>query len=410
MKEQNRTDNEMISRIKQSLEQYEEAYIQGSWESFLQQRRTRNRRFFLRIASAAAACLLLGYLGFVSLPAGKKEVVQPLVEQTKQLQPDSSVRIYPPEKTALAAMVNPSNHPVKQSPTGKALVSAFSRPPKVAGTIEKQPIGERPSSTLTEPAGKEKVLAGESHGNTQATDTLEVTRKVAQSGTKVVYAQQQNAKTDQKQPMPTSRKVRFGINFSPGVTSAPSAGSLNFMGGVSADISLSSKLALSTGLQLENQNQVKSLPGIVASSGFPQNQTRTKLINLDLPLNLTWKFASEKTHAYYVSAGLSSLVYLKQQNRNTTYSQDLIPVSSLINGVEVKTYSVADQVSVTENRVTPSQTFDFAGRINFMVGFEKQLSDKLFLHIEPYTKIPTSGQAAGSLNHATSGINFKISF
>jgi hypothetical protein len=67
-------------------------------------------------------------------------------------------------------------------------------------------------------------------------------------------------------------------------------------------------------------------------------------------------------------------------------------------------------VSVTQNSVAPTQTFDFAGRINLMVGFEKKLTNRFYLHIEPYTKIPTSGQAAGSFNYTTSGINFKVSF
>jgi hypothetical protein len=44
-----------------------------------------------------------------------------------------------------------------------------------------------------------------------------------------------------------------------------------------------------------------------------------------------------------------------------------------------------------------------------MVGFEKKLTNRFYLHIEPYTKIPTSTQS-GSFNYTTSGINFKVSF
>jgi hypothetical protein len=152
------------------------------------------------------------------------------------------------------------------------------------------------------------------------------------------------------------------------------------------------------------------MPGIVSSANAPVNQTKTTLTNLDLPVNITWKFAAVKTHAYYVSAGLSSLVYLSQENKNTTYTQDLIPVSSLVNGEEIKSYSIVSDVSVTQEAVDPVQTFDLAGRINLMVGFETQLSKRIYLHFEPYAKIPTSSQAAGSLNHTTTGVNFKISF
>ena len=146
------------------------------------------------------------------------------------------------------------------------------------------------------------------------------------------------------------------------------------------------------------------------STTAPLNENRTKLINLDVPVNISWKFFSEKTNSYYVSAGLSSLVYLRQNNKNTTYSQDMIPVSSVVAGTEVKSYTLVNQVSVSENSGAPDQAFDFAGRVNIMVGFEKKLSNKLYIHIEPFAKIPASGLAPGNLNHTSTGINFKISF
>jgi tRNA G18 (ribose-2'-O)-methylase SpoU len=79
-------------------------------------------------------------------------------------------------------------------------------------------------------------------------------------------------------------------------------------------------------------------------------------------------------------------------------------------GQEILSYKVFDQVSVTQNNGTPDQTFDFAGRVNILVGFETKLTSKLLMHIEPYAKIPTSGQAPTNLNHTSTGINFKISF
>jgi len=36
MKKKDTTENEFFAHIKQSLESYEEAYIPGSWEKFLQ--------------------------------------------------------------------------------------------------------------------------------------------------------------------------------------------------------------------------------------------------------------------------------------------------------------------------------------------------------------------------------------
>lgn len=412
MNKKNTTESEIIARIKQSLDNYEEGYIPGSWETFLQKRKKNNRKIFLRIASGIAACLLLGYLGFLAIPTGEKDLIQSTPQQVAVIKQDSSSMVKPSEKAPVLALVAPVTGSKMESPTGKPSVASFVTKPIKVKESEKQVIQATTNITTAEPASKATALNTfeKATASKTAVDTILTTKEVKKGETAVAYLPQPIPNEEKKLASLSRRKVRFGINFSPGVSNAQSSSSMNLMGGLSADISLSSKFQLSTGLQVENQNIVKSLPGIVASSSFPQNQTKTKLINLDLPVNLTWKFVSEKSHAYYVSAGLSSLVYLRQENKNTTYSQDLTPVSSLVNGVEVKSYYVADQISVTQNTVTPDQTFDFAGRINFMVGFEKKLSEKLFIHFEPYTKIPTSGQAAGSMNHTTTGINFKISF
>jgi len=129
-----------------------------------------------------------------------------------------------------------------------------------------------------------------------------------------------------------------------------------------------------------------------------------------LPLNLTWRFYPGKLKCYYLTAGVSSLAYLKQDYQNTSYSQQLVAVSSLVGGHEIVSYNIVNVASTTQNLVTPFRTFDFAGRLNFMLGLEQQLSPKLFLHFEPYLKISVSGLATENLKYISSGVTFKISF
>ena len=413
MKNKNRTESEIFAHIKQSLENYEEAYIPGSWEGFVQKRRIRQRKLFLRIASGIAACLLLGFVGVNLVHFEKRTNLKSISEQTT-----SSIRNTPDVELKSIKKTEPSMVSLKpvlkqfKSPATESKVNSILKENLIAegeNKVAEHPMGSNPAVDSINKASALTASTDLQLNNNKA-DTI-------RSGTDTIKGKTTNSiintpptKGNQNLADASRRKVRFGINFSPGVNTSQSSGSFNYMGGLSADISLFSNVQLSTGLQIENQSTLKKMQGIVSSSTVPQNESKTKLINLDLPVNITWKFVSEKSHAYYVSAGLSSLIHLKQEIKNTTYSQDLIPASSLVNGEVIKTYSIVEQVSVTQNTVAPTQTFNFAGRINFMVGFEKKLTDRLFIHIEPYAKVPTPGQAQGNLNQTTTGINFKISF
>ena len=410
----NKTEREIFAQIKQSLDSYEADYIPGSWENFLQKRKDKKRKLFLRIASGVAACLLAVYAGSNFIHFEKKDTLRTtngqitnITRETPDLEKNSAIE----PVHAIASVKSGVEHPettgtefAVKSGQKKNLIADAKIKAAAPYVAYRQPI-DSANKILSFSAN----ITGHQANNTK-TDTQKSSSDTIKEKTTNTFLNAPSAIEDQNLAAVPRRKIRFGINFSPGINSTNSANSLNYMGGVSADIPLFANFQLSTGLQVENQSFVNKFPGIVSSSTAPVNQTRTKLINLDLPVNITWKFVSEKSHSYYVSAGLSSMVYLRQENKNTNYSQLLVPVTSYDGLTEIKSYNLVNQVSVTQNTVTPPQTFDFAGRINFMVGFEKQLSSRIYIHFEPYAKIPSSWQAPGNLNHTTTGINFKISF
>lgn len=415
MKKKYTTESEIIAQIKRSLDGYEEAYVEGSWGTFLQKKRSRQRKLFLRIASGIAACLLVGLIGVNYLHFEKSDSSKLTAEKSVEIVREQPVaeKNSIPETPAAVVASHKAIQPMKEAGTKSVTAARLQQNDLISTKPEKTEtppvalamVADTVSNSTTLSPGMEQLTAENKADSVKGSrDTISVKRE----NNRLLAIQ--SLEENPKDAAITKRKIRFGVNFSPGFNTTQSASSANYTGGVSADIPLSSNFQLSTGLQVENQSLVKEFPSIVASSTAPQNELKRELINLDLPLNLTWKFVTEKSHAYYVSAGVSSLVHLKQEDRNTTYSQDLIPITSLVNGEAVKSYSVLDMVSVTQNNVTPTQTFDFAGRLNLMVGFEKKLTNRFFIHIEPYTKIPTSGQSAGSFNYTTSGINFKVSF
>ncbi len=420
------TDNEIFARIKQSLDSYQEDYIPGSWENFLLIQKRRKRIFFLRIASGIAACLIVGFLGFnfLNSSTGIDLVIS---NQT-------STNISSPEKVEdqkIKEEFTPASIPassiLKQFTSNRvrSISPSISKQGFIAEREDTTPNQQKVLNNLIDSSAKKSVMATNINLNiTNKVDT--VTLKVDTIRGKHVNTLLDSKTTSGNEEIAAvnKRKIRFGLNLSPGLNSTQSASTFNYMGGVSADIPLFANFELSTGIQIENQMIMNKTQGMTLASSsnsdytslasnktvIPSSQMEIKLINLDLPVNITWKFINEKTHAYYVSAGLSSLVYLKQENKNTIYSQQLVPAASSVVGQEVKSFDIVSQVNVTQNIFTPNQVFDFAGRLNIILGVERKLSKRFFIHLEPYAKIPVAGQASENLKHTSTGINFKVSF
>jgi hypothetical protein len=203
------------------------------------------------------------------------------------------------------------------------------------------------------------------------------------------------------------RKIRIGVNFSPGMTSTQTKSSFNFSGGLNTDIALFDNFQLSTGLQIEYQNVINNLGN---HSSVSEVKSKADLVNLDLPLNITWKFFSDKSRSYYVSGGVSSLAYLSEKYDKTIYSQQLTELKTMAAGIQSLAYEVVNVESNEQQTEAPFHTFNVAGRLNILVGMEQHLTSKLSLHVEPYMKIPVSGLGTQNLRFTTGGVTCKISF
>ena len=230
------------------------------------------------------------------------------------------------------------------------------------------------------------------------------------SGNKTAYRQAEVKITPENDLLNNkpSQKLRFGVNFSPGVTSTNTASSFTYSGGINADFDLSRSFRLSTGLQVEHQNVISESSDNPA--WIPSGQTQAELVDLDLPLNLTWKFLIRKSTCYYLSGGISSVIYLSEKYTSTSYTQKMVQTVEMQDGVSNVAYQLENVKTTEQNTEAPLNTFDFAGRINIMFGFEQHLSSRVFLHLEPYIKIPVSELATENLRYTTSGITCKISF
>jgi hypothetical protein len=424
------TDRVLIDLIKDTLDNYEEQYILGSWENFVRRRKRRKKLILWFTCTGIAASLLIGWLGFrfiisdsfssnaghqqssisnLQIPVEKETLKEHiLIRQVQSIPVENKKtrgRSHDQSLQSTSELQN-KNHTLKEN------LEALNIPGTGKVNTSVSPADTFPLEKNIANSQSDTVNTGLSSTGSTA-DKVSSVSEVHRSDTSVnkpVY-RQAGVKINPENDLPDnkrSQKVRLGVNLSPGVTSTNTASSFNYSGGINADFYLSRSFRLSTGLQVEHHNVINESSDNPA--WIPSGETLAELVDLDLPLNLTWKFLIRKSTCYYLSGGISSVIYLSENYTRTVYTQKMVQTVEMSDGGASVTYQLENVKTTEQETEAPLSTFDFAGRINIIFGFEQHLSSRLFLHLEPYIKIPVSELAAQNLRFTTSGITCKISF
>ena len=399
---QNLDDKEVVELIKATLDGYEEEYIPGAWEGFLAKRRKKKRIILWSFGTGIAASLLVGWFGLNLVHQGSfngpvdrgsaivlNENSNDTIRKNSVKDPGSIQSVAPTVIFKSTKNITEKNISARNT-TSHILYSNVFNENKISENLSQaDTLKENPSEIIDDPVTTTLIASSDS-SRPQLTEQ--------------VYNQPTD---DHEMHSGTKRKIRFGLNFSPGVNSAGTASTFNYSAGINTDFNLFGNLQFSTGLQIEHQS-------VVSGNSTPEVRTEAELLNLDLPMNIKWKFFSGKSKNLYVSGGVSSLAYLGEKSTSTTYKQELVEISTMAKvaeaGVQALSYDIVKAESVEEKSGSPSQTIDFAGRLNILFGMEQQITSRLSLHIEPYMKIPISRLASQNLKFTTSGITCKISF
>jgi hypothetical protein len=217
----------------------------------------------------------------------------------------------------------------------------------------------------------------------------------------------------------TDKAVRFGIyaatyfNYAKG-----SSNQLNVGAGVTSDIKLSKNLNLSTGLAIAqntlsygNQTptataQVNSVAAVSSLAVPKQNvlyaatvpslkNYNASLVGLDVPINIKYEFAPEKS-ATYVSIGLSSGTFI---NETYTYSYNNYNVPFSANTSQIPDQSTHQSFN----------SFYFAKTLNFSFGTGYSLGRNKLI-IEPFLKYPLEGLGSQQIKFGAGGLNLKFNF
>jgi hypothetical protein len=429
-------DNELTDLIKKTLSEHEESYVEGAWENFVYQQKRRRRVLYWRISSSVAACLLLGLL-FISIPGGdparqKGTPAQITAESISGSNEDISQIKESTQKRAgynNTGMVNLSDNAeeinksknveegekVGNVDNSKTLVKNKKKAPQTV--LEKEGrdlIAENMPDKIPEKTTAQSPAVTDKEKEAAAIQKSEPSEKVVaiQEKEKQEYTFDIRESDDVRGKNLKKKKVLLGFNLSPGINSTSTGASFNYAGGVNMEIALLPELSLSTGVQIEHQT-VETVNS-VANAAIPSDHMNANLTNLDIPINITWRFLTKgvgkEKYSYYISGGVSSLAYLGERYVKTTYRQEVREQLNMVASEAKMTYQLENFATTSENKEEPFKAFDVAGRINLIFGIERKISQDLNLHIEPYVKIPLSGLGSENMKFMTSGITCKISF
>jgi len=424
------TDRELNDLIRGTLDNYEEQYILGSWENFVRSRKKRKKFVIWFTCSGVAASLLLGWLGFRLILQGTLSSnadwnlqnagnmgISIEKDTLKEYKIDRQLQAFPAAGKKAKEDIDhkalqSSDESHNKSRTQMEIRDSLNilRPAEYANSVS---ISDNYQSGKSMAYHQPDTLNKGISSTVGAADSVRSVSEVHRSdtaGNSSVYSQADLKMNPESNLSDNSRpqKFRFGVNISPVVTSTSTASSFNFSGGVNADYELSRSFRLSSGIQVEHQSVINESTDNPA--WIPSGQTQADLVDIDLPLNLTWKFLIRKSACYYLAGGISSVIYLSENYTSTSYTQKMVSTVEIDNGVPDVVYQLENVKSVEQETEAPLSTFDFAGRINIIFGFEQHLSSRVFIHFEPYLKIPVSELATQNLRFTTSGITCKVSF
>lgn len=413
--------DEQIREMRDILTGHEEEYVEGAWENFDAMRR-RKKLIYRLSATGVAAALVLGFLGIsvLSQPDSSLPMVADNVEQPAMVVEQPAVDAEQPVvkkeitlKDVIAQKVT-SRGVVAQNVVAKNVAIQNVEPQNVAvQNIVNQDV-------VTRNVAEQKVETQNIATQTESTQTAKENN--AKDSVILLPAQRYSFDEGRKlnERKQVEKRIRLGVNLSPGVNSTASSSTFNYAGGVNVEIKLAKNLQLSTGVQLEhqdveNRSSVRSMSQPAMEAGavvtyLPPSHISASITNLDIPLNIKWNFINTRSTGYYVAAGVSSLAYLRESYKTTTYRQELHE-KTLTEGTEkITTFGLENVPTITTNTVSQSRTPDIAGRFNLIFGIEQRISPTLRLHVEPFMKIPLTGLATENLMFTTGGVTFKVSF
>ncbi len=419
--------NELIPQLAERLRNHTEPYKDGAWERFAAIHGRPRRRLW---PYSAAAAVLLAAVGLYwatrdsNEPAGPPQVVHqevaPKASAPSGLTGDGLDDTV--TKVAVDRVVLPVDKPTVRDPGPVVAQLAAATPTGVPGDAS---IGEAVEDyritadqpTVSAPPAAD-TTATEVAAGPEPPRRLVHTIEQEQPGRPVT-----DVRTSPK-PGRAQEKWDLGLVLAPSLTSE----TLNIGGGLAVAYRLSDKLAIGSGISIaqlgvgENPNyapQYSATPnGPTVGDSFNgkselavsyrrEVSVTSNVVTLDIPLDIRY----DVLKGFYTSVGMSYVAVLNEQR-----------TSHFVGQINQNTFaaahlSTADRLASTElvyssEKVAakPLRGKGYAGFLNFSIGKKMPISNKLFLSVEPYFKLPVGRLAEEEMNFTNGGIRIVTGF
>ncbi|MBI1343743.1 MAG: hypothetical protein GC171_12475 [Terrimonas sp.] len=199
--------------------------------------------------------------------------------------------------------------------------------------------------------------------------------------------------------MNIARKKRFIANISLGLSAGPdisavgiNAGKTEIVRGAGLGLSLSKRVSLRTGFYTAQKVYTAAGSDYKGSPAFMNYYPNLKSVDAnckvyEIPLLLNYSFGQKRSHGWFLSTGLSSLI-MKKETYNYYYKPNYSP-----------DYIYYKKTFNNKNKHILS-TLALSG------GYQVQLNSSLSFVAEPYLRIPLTGIGEGKLHLNSAGMLF----
>ena len=410
------SDDELINRIKAGLQDYEEPYVDGTWENFNQgQESKKGSTFWIKTLSSAAAVLLVGFGLFIYLNnIVNKESVQ-IAKIKKSTQPAISDQVTDKQIAGHSTKVlideieiNVDLNTIQQeynladpndnASTDKRALS-LKAIESLSGVDLAPQVSFKPDTLQLSFGSRAIVMTTGKNKKDSANKNISFEDFLANETKSTSKAT--------KEPAPANEDSRWdmGLVVSPSYNNTKK---LTLGYGVSMAYALSDKLSLSSGIsinQLASEKDFVQPEATTLLNGKILESAESNLTGVDIPFDVKYHFNKN----VYANMGISAFAVLDESRKNTYVEARLVEHSfNTAEGKQETRTLVENQRTVEKVPDAGLKNSKYLGLYNFSFGFKQKVSKNTSLSIEPFVKVPVKENKKESLKLFATGLRLKL--
>ena len=387
-------NRDLIAQIKEVLHAYEEPYMEGAWEQFSGEKKSRSARYW-RWAAAAALVLISGAVWMMYNPVAPRTDNTVVVKsRPKVTSPTNPGEIDRPEPTSPAASVQDYR---------KKSISKRPEP----GTIKLPVESSTVLAMITEtPVDLTQARVKASAPSLPPVEEQRPVKPAHADGDKFMnfLIEEGNVKEATAKTKSRSR-WDFGVELLPTVSDA----ALNLGAGVTTAYKLSEHFSLGSGISFVELQAGKALtPGVSLLSTKQLQSVDANFRAIDIPLNIVYNVNKN----FYTSVGVSYFNVIEESRQNTFVSERQISAVSTdpVTGISANTRTFVSETTQEPGGEPLLSNKSYLGFFNFSIGRKQEVFKKYSVFVEPFIKVPVGKLSQQEIKLMNGGMKFKVAF